>query len=89
VILYLWDVRTPGGTARGVTDDEKQALLAATAWMLTTGVSGRVERAAPLTGGAWLTAGYRRWGSGWSAQLRNGRVTWVAFREPVNLERAS
>jgi hypothetical protein len=89
VILYLWDVRTLGGSARGVTDDEKQARLAASAWMLAAGVTGRVERATPLTGGAWLTDGYRRLGSGWSARLRDGRVTWVAFREPVNLERAS
>jgi hypothetical protein len=82
--VELWNYH-----ARGVTDDEKHALLAASAWMLTTGVSGRVERAALLTGGAWLTDGYRRLGSGWAARLRNGRVTWVAFRDPANLERAS
>lgn len=89
MILYLWDVRTLGGSARGVTDDEKRARLAASAWMLAGGVAGRVERAVPLTGGAWLTDGYRRLGSGWSARLRDDRVTWVAFREPVDLERAS
>lgn len=81
MILYLWDVRTLGGSACGVTDDEKQARLAASAWMLANdGVAGRVERAAPLAGGARLMDGYRRLGSGWSARLRNGRVTWVAFR---------
>jgi hypothetical protein len=89
VILYLWDVQTLGGTARGVSDDEERARLAASAWMLATGVAGRVERATPLAGGGWLTDGYRRLGSGWSARLRDGRVTWVAFSEPVNLERAS
>ena len=89
MILYLWDVRALGGTARGVSDDEERARLAVSAWMLTTGGAGRVERAAPLSGGGWLTDGYRRLGSGWSARMRDGRVTWVAFTEPVKLERAS
>jgi hypothetical protein len=90
VIVFLWDVRTlDGGSARGVTDDETRARLAASDVMLATGVMGRIERALTLTGGAWLTDGYRRLGSGWSLGLRNGRVTRVAFREPVNLERAS
>ena len=89
MILYLWDVRTLGGTARGVTDDEGQARLAASAWMLAAGVTGRIERATPLAGGAWLTDGYRRLGSGWSAQLRGGRARWVAFRESVVTKKAS
>jgi hypothetical protein len=44
---------------------------------------GRVERAVTLTGGAWLTDGYQRLGSGWSLGLRDGRVISVAFREPA------
>ena len=84
VIVFLWDVRTlDGGSARGVTDDEARARLAASDVMRDTGVIGRVERAYPLAGGAWLTDGYRRLGSGWSAELRGGRVRWVAFRESV------
>jgi hypothetical protein len=82
-ILFLWDVRTPGGSARGVTDSETQARLVASAWVQAHGDTARVERAVPLAGGAWLTDGYRRLGSGWSARLRDGRVTWVAFREPA------
>jgi hypothetical protein len=90
VIVFLWDVRTlDGGSARGVTDDETRARLAASDVMLATGVMGRIERACPLTGGAWLTDGYRRLGSGWSARLRGGRVRWVAFREPAKMEKAS
>jgi hypothetical protein len=90
VIVFLWDVRTPGGSARGVTDDEERARLAASAWMADYGVTGRIERACPLAGGAWLTGGYRRLGTGWSAELRNGRVQWVSFREPAReLGRAS
>lgn len=87
VIVYLWDVRTLGGSARGVTDDEAHARLAASAWVLAAGVAGRVERAVLLTGGAWLTDGYRRLGSGWLARLSNGQVTWVSFRESAKLER--
>jgi hypothetical protein len=84
VIVFLWDVRTlDGGSARGVTDDEARARLAASKCMLANGVMGRVERAATLTGGAWLTDGYRRLGSGWSLGLRGERVIWVAFREPA------
>ena len=82
-ILFLWDVRTPGGSARGVTDDETRARLAASAWVQAVGDTARVERAVPLAGGGWLTDGYRRLGSGWSLGLRNGRVIWVAFREPA------
>ena len=87
MIVYLWDVRTLGGSARGVTDDEAHARLAASAWVLAAGVAGRVERAVLLTGGAWLTDGYRRLGSGWLARLSNGQVTWVSFRESAKLER--
>jgi hypothetical protein len=82
-ILFLWDVRTLGGSARGVTDDETQARLIASGWVQANGDTARVERAVSLAGGAWLTDGYRRLGSGWSARLRDGRVTWVAFREPA------
>jgi len=90
VIVFLWDVRTlDGGSARGVTDDEKVARLAASDVMLATGVMGRIERAYPINGGGWLTDGYRRLGSGWSAQLRDGRVRWVAFRESVVTTKAS
>ncbi len=84
VIVFLWDVRTlDGGSARGVTDDEARARLAASEAMRDTDIMGRVERAYPLAGGAWLTDGYRRLGSGWSAEIRGGRVRWVAFRETV------
>ena len=90
MIVFLWDVRTlDGGSARGVTDDEARARLAASKCMLANGVMGRVERAVTLTGGGWLTDGYRRTGSGWSLGLRNGRVRWVAFREPVKMEKVS
>lgn len=90
MIVFLWDVRTlDGGSERGVTDDETRARLAASTRMLTDGIMGRVERAVTLTGGAWLTDGYRRLGSGWSLGLRDGRVRWVAFREPVQMEKAS
>jgi hypothetical protein len=95
VIVFLWDVRTlNGGSARGVTDDEIRARLAASDVMRDTGVMGRIERAYPLAGGAWLTDGYRRLGSGWSAELHGGRMRWVAFRDTVRdplpeLERAS
>jgi hypothetical protein len=76
------------GSACGVTDDEAHARLAASPWMLAGGVTGRVERAVPLTGGAWLIDGYRRLGSGWSARLSNGQVTWLSFRESAKeLER--
>jgi hypothetical protein len=89
VIVYLWDVRTLGGSARGVTDDETKARLAASTSMLAAGLTAQVERAVPLTGGGWLTDGYRRLGSGWSARLRNGQVTWESFRESAReLERA-
>jgi hypothetical protein len=89
-ILFLWDVRTPGGSARGVTDDETRARLAASAWVRAVGDTARVERAVPLAGGGWLTDGYRRLGSGWSARLRDGRVTWAAFTEPATeLDKAS
>jgi hypothetical protein len=64
-----------------VTDDEAHARLAASAWVLAAGATGRVERAVPLAGGGWLTDGYRRLGSGWSARLSNGQVSWVSFRE--------
>ena len=84
MIVFLWDVRTvDGGSARGVTDDEAHARLAASNCMLANGVMGRVERAVTLTGGAWLTDGYQRLGSGWSLGLRDGRVISVAFREPA------
>jgi len=89
-ILFLWDVRTPGGSARGVTDDQTQARLAASAWVQGNGGTARVERAVPLAGGAWLTDGYRRLGSGWSARLRAGQVTWAAFSErATGLDKAS
>jgi hypothetical protein len=83
VIVFLWDVRTPGGSARGITDDATRARLSASDLLLTPGATGRVERATVLSGGAWLTDGYNRLGSGWAARMRDGRVTWVAFRDPV------
>lgn len=90
MIVFLWDVRTPGGSACGVTDDEERARLAASAAMVGCGVTGRIERACPLAGGAWLSDGYRRLGTGWSAVQRNGRVQWAPFREPARqLDRAS
>ena len=89
MIVYLWDVQTLGGSACGVTDDDAHARLAASAWMLAAGATGRVERAVPLAGGAWLTGGYRRLGSGWSAgRLCNGQIVWASFRESAKeLER--
>ena len=91
VIVFLWDVRTlDGGSARGVTDDETQARLAASKCMLANGVMGRIERAVTLTAGAWLTDGYLRLGSGWSLGLRSGRVISVPFREAAKeLDKAS
>jgi hypothetical protein len=90
IMLFLWDVQTPGGSARGVTDDETQARLAASARVQANGDTARVERAVSLAGGAWLTDGYRRLGSGWSARLLAGQVTWVAFSEPATeLDKAS
>lgn len=84
MIVFLWDVRTlDGGSARGVTDDETHARLAASKCMLANGVMGRVERAVTLAGGAWLTDGYRRLGSGWSLGIRSERVIWAPFREPA------
>jgi hypothetical protein len=81
MIVFLWDVRTPGGSARGVTDDETQARLAVADAMLADGISGRVERASLSIGAAWLTGGYRRLGTGWTARLNRDEVTWVTFRE--------
>jgi hypothetical protein len=90
VIVFLWDVRTPGGSARGVTDDAGKARLAASAMTPAAGATARVERAVALAGGAWLSDGYRRLGSGWTARLHDGRVTWAPFTEPAKeLGRAS
>jgi hypothetical protein len=90
VIVFLWDVSAPGGSARGVTDDAGRARLAAAACMGQAGAAGRVERAVPLVGGARLSDGYRHLGSGWTARQRDGRTTWAAFREPAaELGRAS
>jgi hypothetical protein len=90
VIVFLWDVRASGGSARGVTDDVGRARLAAAASMGTADATALVERAIPLAGGAWLSDGYRRLGSGWTARQRDGRTTWSAFRESATeLGRAS
>jgi hypothetical protein len=82
VIVFLWDVSTPGGAARGITDEETRARLAVSALLQASGETARVERATPLQGGAWLTDGYRRLGSGWTAHLRDGRITWLPFSAP-------
>jgi hypothetical protein len=88
VIVFLWDVPTSGGTARGITDDEARARQAAEAWLRAGADSARVERATLRHGGAWLTDGYHRTGSGWTARARDGRIKWVAFSAAA-LERAA
>jgi hypothetical protein len=90
VIVFLWDVSAPSGSARGITDDAGRARLAAAATMSQAGAAGRVERAVPLAGGGWLADGYRRLGSGWTAQQIDGRASWATFSNPAGgLGRAS
>ena len=75
--MFLWDVPTPGGTARGITDDETRARQAAETWLRAGADSARVERATLRHGGAWLTDGYQRTGSGRTARRHaDGRITW-------------
>ena len=88
MIVFLWDVPVPGGTARGITDDDTRARQAAEAWLRAGADSARVERATLRHGGAWLTDGYQRTGSGWTARIRDGRITWARFSAPA-LERAA
>jgi hypothetical protein len=48
--------------------------------------SARVERALLMVGGAWLTSGYQRTGTGWLAQpRRDGKVNWVPLANSPEL----
>lgn len=82
VIVWIWDADGPAGrSASGVTDDEAAARRAARAAITATGAQGAtVEWALHLGGGDWMTSGYLRSGSGWTARrCEDGTIAWVQF----------
>ena len=78
VIVWLWDVDGPNGSASGVTGDQGAACLAALEGMIATGANtATVETAAHLVGGGWMSSEYRRTGHRWTVRQRDSRVTWT------------
>lgn len=83
VIVFVWDAYGPG-KCHGVTDDQARALQAAEA-CITSGVAScaRVELARLVPGFASLTSRYERTGLGWTAQHRDGILTWVPLAAAI------
>lgn len=82
VIVWIWDADGPAGrSASGVTDDEAAARRAARTAITATGAqTATVEWALHLGGGDWMTSGYLRSGSGWTARrCEDGTIAWVPF----------
>jgi hypothetical protein len=78
VIVWLWDADGPNGSASGVTGDQGAACRAASESMAVTGAStATVEAAAHLSGGGWMSSGYRRTGHRWAARRHGSHVTWT------------
>ena len=77
--LWLWEASAPS-PRRGITDDEATARDVAES-CITSGQAStaRVEQARLVMNGWWMNSEYQRTGVGWSAQLRNGKVTWKSL----------
>jgi len=77
VIVWLWDAAGPARSGRGITDDDGRARQAAEACIRSGhATAAQVERAVTVLEVRTLTADYQRTGDGWSAQHREGQITW-------------
>lgn len=73
--VWLWDAFGPV-RSRGVTDNPGAARRAAEGCLHTGADSARVENALMVLSASSLTYNYARLGTGWSARLRNDRISW-------------
>lgn len=78
MVIWLWDAHGPDCAWQGVTHEHASALKQAEACITSGAASGaRVELARLVTSFQALTSEYIRSGLGWTAQHREGVVTWV------------